>query len=96
MVDGAKTPVRRYAWAASPLLTDRVALDVAARVHPDWQGYPDDRKIITEQTALTVAAFVAAIDREALARWLVVNVELVHIEAAREVAAALIPPSESV
>jgi hypothetical protein len=88
-------PARRYIWNASPLLTDEVAVDAAARVHVDWEGYPDSHGSIREQAAAIVAAFVGAMDREALARWLVIHVESVHIDVAREVAAALIPPPES-
>jgi hypothetical protein len=88
----AATPPRHYIAAASPLLTDEAALDAAARVHADWEGYPDSHGSIRAQAAQIVAAFVGAMDREALARWLMVDNERLTGPDARAAAAALIPP----
>jgi hypothetical protein len=91
----AATPARHYIMAASPLLTDEAALAAAGRMYAYWKAYPGDRANSLECVAAVVAAFVSAMDREALARWLLMGDAQLTGPDARAAAAALIPPPAS-
>jgi hypothetical protein len=88
----ATAPPRYYIETVSPLLTDEAALDAAARMHLYRLWYPGHQTTSREHAAAIVAAFVSALDREALARWLMVDNERLAGPDAWAAAAALVPP----